>query len=57
MNVLLVFLFITSLTRTLATKLLRRELDGYPLAKCNDGTTAGYFYDQVREQRKNHSST
>jgi len=46
MNVLLAFLFITSLTRTLATKLLRRELDGYPLAKCNDGTTAGYFYDQ-----------
>lgn len=46
MNILLAFFFINSLSRTYSTKLLRRELQGYPLAKCNDGTTAGYFYDQ-----------
>ena len=54
MNILLAFLFISSVSRTLSTKLLRRELEGYPLAKCNDGTTAGYFYDQVRERKMCH---
>ena len=25
-------------------KLLKRSLSGYPLAKCNDGTPANYYY-------------
>ena len=35
------------LQQSQAVRLLRRELTGYSLAKCNDGTTASYFYDQV----------
>ena len=41
--IFLVFL----LQQSQAVRLLRRELKGYSLAKCNDGTTASYFYDQV----------
>ena len=55
MNILLAFLIINTVSRTFSTKLLKRELQGYPLAKCNDGTTAGYFYDQVREGKIYHN--
>ena len=28
-------------------RLLKRDLSGYQLAKCNDGTPAAYYHDQV----------
>jgi hypothetical protein len=31
------------------TKLLRRELSGYPDARCNDGTVASYYHQQELE--------
>ena len=50
MNILLAFL-ILNISKSLSTKLLKRELQGYDLAKCNDGSTAAYFYDQVISSR------
>ena len=48
MKIIPVLLAITIFTKEgSSTRLLKRELSQYPLAKCNDGTSAVYFYDQV----------
>lgn len=45
MKILSTFLLLHS-HLTSSVKLLRRELTGYPLAKCNDGSIATYYHDQ-----------
>ena len=47
MKILFYFLAL-HINNSLSTKLLKRELKDYDLAVCNDGSTAAYFYDQVR---------
>ena len=47
MKILFYFLAL-HIRNSLSTKLLKRELKDYDLAVCNDGSTAAYFYDQVR---------
>ena len=32
-------------------RLLKRDLSGYQLAKCNDGKPAAYYHDQVLKER------
>jgi len=44
MNCLLIWTLFAGLTS--GTRLLKRELSDYDLAKCNDGTPAAYFHDQ-----------
>jgi len=44
MNCLFLWSFFVGLTT--GTRLLKRELQDYDLAKCNDGTPAAYFHDQ-----------
>ena len=42
---MLVFLTLSLLLAPLSeSKLVKRSLAGYPLAKCNDGSPANYYY-------------
>ena len=48
MSVLQLVLLAGSLSLTTSVRLVRRELSSYPLARCNDGSTAAYYHDQVK---------
>ena len=48
MAVLQLVLLAASLSLATSVRLVRRELSSYPLARCNDGSTAAYYHDQVK---------
>ena len=48
MSVLQLVLLAGSLSLTTSIRLVMRELSSYPLARCNDGSTAAYYHDQVK---------
>ena len=44
MTTIFFLLIVTLLAPWSEGKLLKRSLSGYPLARCNDGTPANYYY-------------
>ena len=48
MSVLQLVLLAGSLSLATSVRLVRRELSSFPLARCNDGSTAAYYHDQVK---------